>query len=59
MSNKKTFNEDSSEEDTNNPLPAKKVATSSPASEQSGTHVPKGRGGGDLAKISAFPANTP
>ena len=58
MSNKRTFNEDSSEEDTNNPLPAKKAATSSPASEQSGTRVPKGRGGGDLAKISAFPANT-
>ena len=46
MSNKRTFNEDSSEEDTNNPLPAKKAATSSPASEQSGTRVPKGRGGG-------------
>ena len=59
MSNKRTLNEDSSEEDTNNPLPAKKAATSSPASEQSGTRVPKGRGGGDLPKISAFPANTP
>ena len=59
MSNKRTFNEDSSEEDNNNPLPAKKAATSSPASEQSGTHVPKGRGGGDLPKISAFPAKTP
>ena len=59
MSNKRTFNEDSSEEDTKNPLPAKKAATSSPASEQSGTRVPKGRGGGDLPKISAFPANTP
>ena len=59
MSNKRTFNEDSSEEDTNNPLPTKKAATSSQASEQSGTHVPKGRGGGDLPKISAFPANTP
>ena len=59
MSNKRTFNEDSSEEDTNNPLPAKRAATSSPASEQSGTRVPKGRGGGDLPKISAFPANTP
>ena len=58
-SNKKTFNEDSSEEDTTNPLPAKKAATSSPVSEQSGTRVPKGRGGGDLPKISAFPANTP
>ena len=57
MSNKRTFNEDSSEEDTNNPLPAKKAATSSPASEQSGTCVPKGTGGGDLPKISAFPAN--
>ena len=37
----------------------KKTATSSPASEQSGARVPKGRGGGDLPKISAFPANTP
>ena len=37
----------------------KKAATSSPASEQSGTRVPKGRGGGDLPKIFAFPANTP
>ena len=59
MSNKRTFNEDSSEEDTTNPLPAKEAATSSPASEQYGTCVPKGRGGGDLPKISAFPANTP
>ena len=58
MSNKITLNEDSSEEDTNNPLPANKAATGSPASEQSGTHVPKGRGGGDLPKISAFPAQT-
>ena len=58
ISNKRTFNEDSSEEDNTNPLPAKKAATSSPASEQSGTCVPKGRGGGDLPKISAFPANT-
>ena len=46
MNNKRTFNEDSSEEDTNNPLSAKKAATSPPASEQSGTRVPKGRGGG-------------
>ena len=59
MSNKRTFNEDSSEEDTNNPLPAKKAATGSPASEQSGTRVPKERGGGDLPKISAFPTKTP
>ena len=59
MSNKRTLNEDSSEEDTNNPLPAKKAATSSPASEQSGTRVPKGKGGGDLPKVSAFPANAP
>ena len=59
MSNKRTLHEDSSEEDTNNPLPTKKAATSSPASQQSGTHVPKGRGGGDLPKISAFPANAP
>ena len=42
MSNKRTLNEDSSEEDTNNPLPAKKAATSSPASEQSGTVCQKG-----------------
>ena len=59
MSNKRTFNEDGSEDDANNPLPAKKAATGSPASEQSGTRVPKGRGGGDLPKISAFPANAP
>ena len=31
MSNKRTFNEDSSEEDTANPLPAKTAAASSPA----------------------------
>ena len=59
MSNKRTFNEDSSEEDTTNLLPAKKAATSYPASEQSDIRVPKGRGGGDLPKISAFPANPP
>ena len=59
MRNKRTFNEDSSEEDTTNPLPAKKAVTSSPASEQSGTRVPNGRGGGDLPKISAFPADAP
>ena len=59
MSNKRTFNKDSSEEDTNNPFPAKKAATSSPASEQSGIRVPKGKGGGDLPKISAFPTNAP
>ena len=59
MSNKITFNEDSSEEDTNNPLPGIKAATSSPATEQSCTRVPKGRGRGDLPKISAFPANAP
>ena len=40
-------------------LPAKKAATGSSAGGQSGTHVRKGRGGGDLPKISAFPANTP
>ena len=44
---------------TNSPLPAKMAATSSLASEQSGTRVPKGRGGGDIPKISAFPANAP
>ena len=47
MSNKRTFNEDSSAEDTNNPLPTKKAATSSPASQQSGTRVPK-RGEGEI-----------
>ena len=51
MSNKITFNEDNSDEDTINPYPAKKAATSSPASEPSGTRVPKGRGGGDLPEI--------
>ena len=49
MSNKRTVNEDSFERDTTKPLPAKKAATSSPASEQSGTRVTKGRGGGDLS----------
>ena len=57
MSNKITLNEDSSEEDTNNPLPAKKAATSSPASEQSGTRVPKGKGGGDsLPSLPTLPS---
>ena len=37
----------------------KKTATDSSAGGQSGTCVPKGRGGGDLPKISAFPANAP
>ena len=50
MSNKITLN---------NPLPAKKAATSSPANEQSGTRGQKGRGGEDLPKISAFPASAP
>ena len=59
MSNKINFNEDSSEEDSNNPLPAKKAVTGFSACEHSGTRVPKGRGGGDLPKISAFPANAP
>ena len=59
ISNKRTLNEDSSEEDTNNPLPAKKAATSSPASEQSGTRVPKGRGGGDLPKAPVTHALQP
>ena len=59
MSNIRSLNEDSSEEDTNDPLPAKKAVTSSPASKQSGTRAPKGKGGGDLPKISAFPANAP
>ena len=55
MSNKRTFNEDSSEEDTTNSLPAKKAATSSPASEQSGTSVPKGRGGIYLRSLPSLP----
>ena len=56
MSNKRTFNEDSSEEDTNNHLPAKKAATSSPASEQSGTCVPKGRGGEGEIYLRSLPS---
>ena len=60
ISNKRTFNEDISEEDTNNPHPAKKAATSSPASEQSGQ---KGGEGEiylrSLPYISALPANAP
>ena len=59
MSNKRPIHEDSSEEDPASPRPAKKAATGSSAGEQSGTHVPKGRGGGDLPKISAYPANAP
>ena len=59
MSNKRSIHEDSSEEDPASPLPAKKAATDSSAGGQSGIRVPKGRGGGDLPKISAFPANAP
>ena len=59
MSNKRPIHEDSSEEDPASPRPAKKAATGSSAGGQSGTHVPKGRGGGDLPKISAYPANAP
>ena len=59
MSNKRPIHEDSSEENPASPLPAKKAATGSSAGGQSGTHVPKGRGGGDLPKISAVPANVP
>ena len=55
---KRPINDDSSEEEQASSFPAKKAATSS-ASEQSGTRVPKGRGGGDLTKISAFPAKAP
>ena len=40
-------------------MPEKKAATGSSAGGQSGTRVPKGRGGGDLPKISAFPVNAP
>ena len=59
MSNKRPIHEDSSEEDPASPHPAKKAATSSSAGGQSGTRVPNRRGGGDLPKISAFPANAP
>ena len=59
MSNKRPIHEDRSEEDPASPLPAKKAATGSSAGEQSGTSVPKGRGGGDLPQISTFPANAP
>ena len=59
MSNKRPIREDSSEEDPASPLPEKKAATAFSAGRQSGTRVPKGRGGGDLPKIFAFPANAP
>ena len=59
VSAKRPIHEDSSEEDPVSPLPAKKAATGSSASGQSGTLLPKGRGGGDLPKISAFPTNAP
>ena len=59
MSSKRPIHEDSSEEHPASPLPAKKAATGSSAGGKSGTHVPKGRGGGDLPKSSAFPANAP
>ena len=59
VSPKIPIHEDSSEEDPASPLPAEKAATGSSASGQSGTLVPKGRRGGDLTKISAFPANAP
>ena len=48
MSNKRPIHEDGSEEDPASHLPAKKAATGSSTGGQSGTHVPKGRGGGDL-----------
>ena len=59
MSNKRPIHEDSSEEDPASPLSAKKAATGSSTGGQSGTRVPKGRGGGDLPKIYNFPANAP
>ena len=49
---------DSSDEEPNSPR-TKKPASGSPASGQDGTPVPKGREGGDLPKISSFPANAP
>ena len=59
VSAKRPIHENNSEEDPASPLPAKKAATGSSAGGQSRTRVPKGRGGGDLPKISAFPANAP
>ena len=59
VSAKRPIHEYSSEEDPASPFPAKMAATGSSASGQSGTLVPKGRGGGNLPKISAFPANAP
>ena len=58
MSNKRTFNADSSEEDTTNSLPAKRLPLA-PQLVSSLAPVCQRRGGEDLPKISAFPANTP
>ena len=58
VSTKRGRRHDSSDEEPNSPR-TKKPASGSPASGQDGTPVPKGREGGDLPKISSFPANAP
>ena len=58
VSTKRGCRHDSSDEEPNSPR-TKKPASGSPASGQDGTPVPKGREGGDLPKISSFPANAP
>ena len=58
VSTKRGRRHDSSDEEPNSPR-TKKPASGSPTSGQDGTPVPKGREGGDLPKISSFPANAP
>ena len=58
VSTKRGRRHDSSDEEPNSPR-TKKPASGSPVSGQDGTLVPKGREGGDLPKISSFPANAP
>ena len=56
MSNKRPIHEDSSEEDPASPLPAKKAATGFSAGGQSGTCVPKGRGGEGEIYLRSLPS---
>ena len=56
---KRPIHEDSSEEESTNPLPSKRTAPGSPTIGKNGTVVPKGTGRGDLSKISTFCPNTP
>ena len=58
VSTKRGRLDDRSDEERKSPR-TKKPASGSPASGQDGTPVPKGREGGDLPKISTFPANAP